>query len=149
MAVLAKTIGSTYPIPTYRFVVSVGKEQMSFSSVSGLDQTVELVKYRDGTGNLYQMPGQLEPLTITLKRGIVPKQGQLYEWLNSISFNRVEKKDLSISLTNETGSELLVTWSVMNAFPTKWTGPSLDATSNEVAFEELTLAADRLTLQFH
>ncbi|MGP3220868.1 phage tail protein [Serratia bockelmannii] len=148
MATAAKTMGSTYPIPTYRFVVSVGKDQMSFSSVSGLDQSVQLVKYQDGTGNLFQMPGQIEPLTITLKRGVVPKQSQLYDWINGISFNRVEKKDVLISLTNETGSELLVTWNVMNAFPTKWTGPSLDATSNEVAFEELTLAADRLTLKF-
>lgn len=149
MSLEAKTMGSTYPIPTYRFVVSVGKEQMSFSSVSGLDQSVQLVKYQDGTGNLFQMPGQPEPLTITLKRGVVPKQSQLYDWINAISFNRVEKKDLSISLTNETGSELLVTWNVMNAFPTKWTGPSFDATSNEVAFEEISLAADRLTLKFH
>ncbi|MCU7065098.1 phage tail protein [Serratia ureilytica] len=149
MAVEAKTMGSTYPIPTYRFVVSVGKDQMSFSGVSGLDQSVQLVKYQDGTGNLYQMPGQAEPLTITLKRGVIPKQSQLYEWINAITFNRVEKKDLTISLTNETGTELLVTWNVMNAFPTKWTGPSLDATSNEVAIEEISLAADRLTLKFH
>ncbi|MGP3144242.1 phage tail protein [Serratia bockelmannii] len=149
MSIDAKTMGSTYPIPTYRFVVSVGKEQMSFSSVSGLDQSVQLVKYQDGAGGLFQMPGQKEPLTITLKRGVMPKKSQLYEWFNAISFNRVEKRDLSISLTNETGSELLVTWNVMNAFPTKWSGPSLDATSNEVAFEELTLAADRFTLKFH
>ena len=149
MSIDAKTMGSTYPIPTYRFVVSVGKEQMSFSSVSGLDQSVQLVKYQDGAGGLFQMPGQKEPLTITLKRGVMPKKSQLYEWFNAISFNRIEKRDLSISLTNETGSELLVTWNVMNAFPTKWSGPSLDATSNEVAFEELTLAADRLTLKFH
>jgi phage tail-like protein len=149
MSLDPKTMSSTYPIPTYRFVVSVGKDQMSFSSVSGLDHSVQLVKYQDGTGNLFQMPGQAEPLTITLKRGVVPKQSQLYDWINAISFNRIEKKDVLISLTNETGSELLVTWNVMNAFPTKWTGPSLDATSNEVAFEELTLAADRLTLKFN
>ncbi|HCF3047443.1 phage tail protein [Pseudomonas aeruginosa] len=149
MAVEAKTMGSTYPIPTYRFVVSVGKDQMSFSSVSGLDQTVQLVTYEDGTGNLFQMPSKVTPPTITLKRGVVPKQSQLYEWINSIQSGRVEKKDLTISLTNDTGSELLVTWSVMNAFPTKWTGPSLDAKSNEVAFEEVSLAADRLTVKFH
>lgn len=149
MSLEAKTMGNTYPIPTYRFVVSVGKDQMSFSSVSGLDQSVQLVKYKDGTGNLYQMPGQVEPLTITLKRGVMPKQSQLYDWINAIAFNRVDKRDVLISLTNETGSEVLVTWNVMNAFPTKWSGPSLDATSNEVAFEELTLAADRLTLTFN
>ncbi len=149
MAVNAKTMGKTYPIPTYRFVVSVGKEQMSCSAVSGLDQSVQLVKYEDGTGNLFQMPGKMEPLTITLKRGVIPKQSQLYQWINSVTFNRVEKKDLTISLTNETGSELLVTWNVMNAFPTKWTGPNIDATSNEVAIEEISLAADRLSMKFH
>ncbi|RQQ47585.1 phage tail protein [Burkholderia stagnalis] len=149
MALDAKTMGNTYPIPTYRFVVSVGKDQMCFSTVSGLDQSVQLVTYKDGCGNLYQMPGQVEPVTITLKRGMMPKQSQLLDWFNSISFNRVDKRDLSISLTNEAGSELLVTWSVSNAFPTKCTGPSLDATSNEVAFEELSLAADRVSVVFH
>ncbi len=149
MALEAKAMATTYPIPTYRFLVTVGKEQMSFSTVSGLDQTVQLVKYQDGAGNLFQMPGQSDPLTIMLKRGIVLKQSQLYKWMNSISFNRVDKRDLSISLTNETGTDLLITWNVVNAFPTKLTGPSFDATSNEVAFEELSLAADRLTVEFH
>lgn len=148
MAVDAKTIGNTYPIPTYRFVVSVGKDQMCFSNVSGLVHSVQPVKYQDGCGNLYQMPGQAEPLTITLKRGVFPKQSQLYDWINSVSFNRVEKKDLTISLTNESGSEMLLTWTVMNAFPTKWTGPGMDATSNEVAVEEISLAADRFSLKF-
>lgn len=149
MSTDAKTMASTYPIPTYRFIVSIGKDQMSFSNVSGLDQSVQLVSYKDGTGNHFQMPGQLEPVTITLRRGVIPKQSQLYDWINAVTFNRVEKKDLTISLTNETGSELLITWNVMNAFPTKWTGPSLDATSNDVAVEEITLAADRLMLKFN
>lgn len=149
MSVDVKTMASTYPIPTHRFVVSVGKDQMSFSSVSGLDYSVQTAKYEDGMGNLYQVPSRVEPPTITLKRGVIPKQSQLYEWISSSASRQVEKKDLTISLTNETGSELLVTWIVMNAFPTKWTGPSLDATSNEVGFEEVSLAADRLTVKFH
>ena len=149
MAVDAKTMSSTYPIPTYRFLVMVGKDQMSFSSVSGLDQSVQLVKYQDGMGNIFQMPGQTDPLTVTLKRGMVLKHSQLYDWMNSISFNRVEKRDLSISLTDDTAKVLFVTWNVVNAFPTKLTGPSFDATSNEVAFEEVSLAADRVTWKFH
>ncbi|HHV7521221.1 TPA: phage tail protein [Burkholderia orbicola] len=143
------TANSTYPIPAYRFVVAVGKDRMSFSSVSGLDQSVQLVTYRSGAGELIQMPGLVEPLTITLRRGLVQKQSQLYDWMNSISLKRVEKKDLSISLTDDAGTDLFVTWNVVNAFPTKLTGPSFDATSNEVAFEEVTLAADRVTCKFH
>lgn len=149
MALDPKTMAATYPIPTYRFTVTVGKEQMAFSSVSGLEQSVEKIEYKDGLGGLYQMPGQTQSITLTLKRGVMPKNSQLYEWMNSISLNQVEKKDISISLTNETGKELLVTWNVSNAFPTKLMGPSMDATSNEVAFEELSLAADRVSVNFH
>lgn len=149
MALDSKTMAATYPIPTYRFTVTVGKEQMAFSSVSGLEQSVEKIEYKDGLGGLYQMPGQAQSVTLTLKRGVMPKNSQLYDWMSSISLNRVEKKDISISLTDEAGKELLVTWNVSNAFPTKLTAPSLDATSNEVAFEELSLAADRVTVNFH
>ncbi|RQU52924.1 phage tail protein [Burkholderia cenocepacia] len=149
MAVDQKTMAATYPLPTYRFTVSVGKDQMAFANVSGLEQSVEKIQYQDGMGGFYQMPGQVQPVTITLKRGIIPKQSQLYDWMNSISLNTVEKKDLSISLTDESGKTLLVTWNVVNAFPTKLTGPSMDAKGNEVALEELSLLADRVTINFH
>ncbi|WP_237577917.1 phage tail protein [Mycetohabitans sp. B6] len=39
----------------------------------------------------------------------------------------MEKKDISISLTDEAGKELLVTWNVSNAFPTKLTAPNQQA----------------------
>lgn len=149
MALDAKTMAATYPIPTYRFTVSVGNEQMAFSSVSGLEQAVEKIEYKDGMGGSFLMPGQSQTLEITLKRGMVPKNSQLYDWMASVSLNRVEKKDISISLTDESGTALLVTWNVSNAFPIKLSAPSFDATSNEVAFEELNLVADRLTVKFH
>ncbi|WP_373301078.1 phage tail protein [Streptomyces violascens] len=43
----------------------------------------------------------------------------------------------------------MVTWNVTDAFPTKLTAPHFDATSNEVAVEELSLAAERVTVTFH
>lgn len=150
MTIDAKTMGSTYPIPTYRFLVSVhGLPAMSFSSASGLDLSWQTVEYEDGQGGYFLMPGKIQRPTIELKRGIMPKQSQLYDWISQTSFNRIDKRDISISLTNETGSELLITWNVVNAFPTKLTGPSLDAKSNEVAMESLSLGADRLTIKFH
>lgn len=142
-------IKSSYPLSTYRFIVSVGKDRMAFNSVSGLEQSVETIEYRDGTGGFYQMPGKMQPVNITMKRGIVKKQSQLYEWLNSISLNQVEKKDISISLTNATGTDLYVTWNVINCFPTKISAPSFDAGSSEVAFEELSLLADRISVEYH
>ena len=149
MSDTAAQIKKAYPIPTYRYRVTVGESEMAFNSVSGLELSVETIEYKDGTGGVFRMPGQRAALNISLKRGIVMGQSQLYDWFHSIRHNQVDKKDISISLTNETGSELLVTWNVANAFPTKLTAPSFDATSNDVAIEELSLMADSMTIQFH
>ncbi|KAJ5889033.1 hypothetical protein N7495_009074 [Penicillium taxi] len=147
MATTAEQMAAKYPIPSYRFLVSVGRDQIAFNNVDGLEQQV--VEYKDGTGQVYQMPGQLEAINITLRRGIVARQSAVYDWISSISLDRVEKKDISITLTNESGSELLVTWRVSDAFPTSLTAPSLDGSSNEVAIEELGLLASRLSTKFH
>ncbi len=149
MATTAEQIATTYPIPTYRFIVTVGEEKIAFNSVSGLDMGFETIEYKDGAGGTFKMPGQSQDISISLKRGVVKGQKQLYAWINSITLNQVEKKDISISLTNDTGSELLVTWNVFNAFPTKLSAPDFDASSNEVAIEELSLEADRLSVEFH
>jgi phage tail-like protein len=149
MAVSKEEMKMTYPIPTYRYRVTVGEDEMAFSGVSGLSIGVQTIEYKDGLGNWFQMPGQEEALTISLKRGIVVGQSQLYDWINSISHNQVEKKDISISLTNDAGTQLLVTWNVVDAFPTKLSAPNFDGSSNEVAIEELSLLARRMTIQFH
>jgi len=149
MATTVEQIKNTYPMTAYRFIVTVGKERMAFNSVSGLEQSVEAIEYKDGTGGFFQMPGQPAALDITLKRGLLQKQSQLYAWINSISMNQVEKRDISISLTNASGSDLYITWNVVNAFPTKLSAPSFDATSNDVAFEEMSLRADRMTVEYH
>jgi phage tail-like protein len=149
MSTTTDQIAVQYPIPTYRFAVSVGDEKMCFQSVSGLDISHDTIEYRDGGGNWLLMPGQRHRPTITLKRGVFKGQSKLYDWINSISLNQVEKKDISISLTDETGSNLLITWNISNAFPEKLTAPSFDATSNEVAVQEMSLKADRVTVQFH
>ncbi|CAE6844268.1 hypothetical protein R69927_02088 [Paraburkholderia domus] len=147
MATTADQIAASYPIPTYRFMVSLGSESVQFNSVSGLDVKYETIEYRDGTGNWFKMPGQRQPSSITLRKGVFPKDSELFDWINSISLNKVEKKDITISLTDDAGTTLLFTWNVSNAFPTSLTSPSLDATSNEAAVQEMTLMADRVTMR--
>ncbi|KAG0311853.1 hypothetical protein BG000_006515, partial [Podila horticola] len=100
---MAEQISSAYPIPTYRYMVTVDGDDMAFSSVSGLEMGFETIEYKDGTGNWFQMPGQRDQLNIS------------------------RKKDISISLTDESGSNLLVTWNIIDAFPTKLSAPNFDA----------------------
>jgi len=147
MATTTAEIAAQYPIPTYRFVVTVGNEQIPFTSASGLDITYDTIEYRDGTGSWYKMPGQRQSVSITLSKGVFPGKNALYEWVNSVQLNQVEKKDIIISLTNEAGTEVLLSWTVVNAFPTSLTSPSFDATSNEIAVQQITLMADRVNMQ--
>ncbi|WP_350305601.1 phage tail protein [Photorhabdus viridis] len=147
MATTPEQIAVDYPIPVYRFVVSIGDEKIPFNSVSGLDINYDVIEYKDGTGNYYKMPGQRQAINITLRKGIFSGDTKLFDWLNSIQLNQVEKKDISISLTNEAGTETLMTWNVANTFPTSLTSPAFDAASNEVAVQEISLTADRVTIQ--
>lgn len=145
----ADDIAAQYPIPNYRFVVSLGDEKVSFKSVSGLDIKYDSIEYKDGTGGVFRMPGQLQAVNITLSKGVFKGKNSLYDWLSTISLNAVEKRDLMISLTDETGSELLASWSVSNAFPTALTAPAFDATSNDIAVQEITLTADQVSVITH
>ncbi|MEK9495771.1 phage tail protein [Photorhabdus sp. P32] len=147
MAITPEQIAVDYPIPAYRFIVSIGDEKIPFNSVSGLDVNYDVIEYKDGIGNYYKMPGQRQAIKVTLRKGVFAGDTKLFDWINSIQLNQVEKKDISISLTNEAGTEILMSWSVANAFPTSLTSPSFDAASNEIAIQEITLTADRVTIQ--
>ena len=147
MATTVDDIKNEYPIPVYRFTVTLGEESMAFSEASGLDIGVETITYKDGLGRI-DMPGQTIDIDITLKRGLVRKKSQLYDWINAISLNLIDKRDITISLTDETASEPLVTWTVTNAFPKKLSGPSFNGSSNEASIESLELRADKVKITF-
>jgi len=146
---VADTIATEFPIMTYRFVLSLGDEKVSFKSVTGLDIKYETMEYKDGTGGIFRMPGQFKEANITLSKGRFKGKNTLFEWLSTISLHAVDKRDLLISLTDETGGELLASWSVFNAFPTSLTAPSFDATSNDIVVQEIALIADRITYIAH
>lgn len=153
MATTAEDIKNTYPLPVYHYYVSIdGLDDSRFSEVSGLSIERQVISYRDGLsptkGTLY-MPGQAGDVVLTLKRGIVAGQDKLYQWITSIKTQTVDKKNITISLMDETGENPVVTWSVIDAFPTKLDAPAFNATSNEVAIESLELAASDLKVEYH
>ncbi|MEY8240066.1 MAG: phage tail protein [Cycloclasticus sp.] len=148
MATTVSDIENEYPIPVYRFVVNFGEETIRFSEVSGLDIGVDTITYKDGLGKIH-MPGQKTDVNITLKRGLVRKKSQFYDWIASMSLNLVDKKDITVSLTNDVGDTPLVTWKVINAFPKKLTAPSINGSSNEASVESLELMADDVKMEFH
>jgi phage tail-like protein len=137
-----------YPLPKFHFVVEWGGTRVGFTEVTGLDMQVEVIEYREGNSKEYsktKMPGMQKFSNITLKRGNMTADKEFYAWINTVSLNQIERRDLSISLLNEK-HEPVFTWKIKNAFPVKVQASDLKADGNEVAIETLELAHEGLNI---
>lgn len=140
---------AVYPLPAFHFTVEWAGTRVGFTEVSGLTQENQAIEYRDGSFLEYssiKMPGLRKFNNVTLKRGIVAQDNEFFAWLSTVKLNKVERRDLVISLLNEEHQPVMV-WKIQNAFPVKVEGPALKATGNEVAIESIEIAHEGLEVQ--
>ncbi len=139
---------ATYPLPKFHYLVQWGGERLGFTEVTGLDVQIEAIEYREGSSPEYakvKMPGMQKFSNLTLKRGTIAGDTDFYKWLKTISLNKVERRDIIISLLNES-HEPVITWKAKNTFPIKLQATDLKADGNEVAIETLELAHEGLDI---
>ena len=169
MAVSKEYIKSNYPLPAYNYRVTVleGNNQeagagaeltvISCSEVRGLSMAVETVTYRDGLSFLVGpniIPAQNKEVNLTIKKGVTSTSSFFSEWMGLIyplvlgdSSLPKRKRNLLIDLCDEEGNPV-VRWTAMKAMPTKLDAPDFNASTNEVAFEELQLIAHQLKVEY-
>ena len=102
-----------YPLPKFHFQVDWGGTKIGFSEVTGLDVETEIIEYRDGASPDYskvKMPGMQKYANLTLKRGLFASDNEFYEWWNTVSLNKIERRDLTVSLLNESHEPVMVYW---------------------------------------
>ena len=135
------------PFRGYNFRLEIdGITRNGFRECSGLDASSDAIDYREGTDKAYssrKLPGMTKYSNITLKWGITD-DAQLWDWRKKVIDGKCEPKNGSIILMNESGEEKL-RWNFTHAWPTKWTGPSFNATGNEVAIETLEIVHEGVT----
>ncbi|WP_215225676.1 phage tail protein [Echinicola shivajiensis] len=139
----------SYPLSKFHFSVEWGGTKIGFTEVSGLDVETEIIEYRHGASPEYskiKMPGMQKFSNITLKRGTFKSDNEYFEWYNTINLNKVDRRDITISLLNEE-HEPVVSWKVKNAWPLKVQSTDLKGDGNEVAIESMELAHEGLTIQ--
>ena len=119
----------------------------SFTEVAGLSVQVELEEVQEGGQNHYRhkFPGRMNWPNIVLKRGVTDSDS-LFEWFSKTSGegfagqgNKLERRTGEIVLV-DAARRPLRRWRFMGAFPVKWSGPRLAATSSDLATEELEIA---------
>jgi phage tail-like protein len=133
------------PPYTGRFVLTVeGMTIGSFTEVSGLSVQIDTEELAEGGQNHYthKLPGRMKWPNLVLKRGITDSDN-LFEWFASCSGeglaaadNKVQRRYGTVSLVDVAGKKVR-SWTFVGAFPVKWTGPRLAASSRDLAVEEL------------
>jgi phage tail-like protein len=137
------------PYANFNFVVEIdGITEAGFQEVSGLSSELGVIEYREGGENITtrKYPGQVKFSNISLKRGLTDNV-ELYNWHKQWADGdpAAPRKNGSIVLRNRLGGEVQ-RWNFFNGWPSKWTGPTLNATANEIAIETLEIVHEGLAL---
>lgn len=143
----------TSPYSAFNFLVefSGGDVAAGFSDVSGLGAEITVAEYRNGNdpeNHVRKVPNINKVSDVTLKRGIINSE-DLWSWINEVRNNGWgAQRNVVISLMDESGRNTVQKWTLQNAVPTKYTGPTLAAKGGtDVAMEELVLAAEGIVFK--
>jgi phage tail-like protein len=136
------------PYLTGNFLVEIdGVASASFSEVSSLEVSIEVVDYRNGNSAenaVQKLPGLDKFTNITLRRGMT-QDLSLWNWMQTTLKGNVQRTSVSITLLDRDDNPVW-RWNLTNAWPCKWSGPALKAESNEVAIETLEICYENLTV---
>jgi phage tail-like protein len=118
----------------------------SFAEASGLEVTIDPIEYRNGTDDITmrKIPGLKKFTPLTLKRGVI---GDLafWNWVVEAMNGLVRRTQGSVILLDENKNEVM-RWNFLRAWPSKWTGPGLNAKNNEIAMETLEICHEGLSI---
>jgi phage tail-like protein len=127
------------PVGELRFKVTLpGVELGRFRECTGLAAEIECKDYNEGGVNDYvhKLPTRMKYPNLVLKRGVTYEDA-LLKWLWTVQ-RKLAPGNVTVQLMGPDLAEPGVRkWVFMNAFPIKWTGPNLNAGSNQVATETL------------
>lgn len=139
---------STWPLVKFAFKVKIGDTEILFQEVTGLNAETQVIEYRAGNSKVFstvKMPGIKKYGNVTLKKGIFKDDKALWDMYNLVVMNTFERKKVTISLLDETNSEVM-NWELTNAFPVKMTVTDMKSDNNNAAVETLELAHEGLSV---
>ncbi|HEX6158603.1 MAG TPA: phage tail protein [Thermoanaerobaculia bacterium] len=138
----------TDPYRAFNFEVQIDSSTVAgFREVTGLSFTTDPVEYREGTDvplHVRKLTGLRKFGNLTLKRGFT-QNDELWTWYKNILNGVEDRRNGAIVMHDEQHNEVL-RWNFESAWITKWEGPAMNATSNDVAIESVELAVERVEL---
>jgi len=132
-----------YPPVGFHFLVEVlginpGTNDTRFTEVGGLSVEITTEEVPEGGENRFiqKYPGISRYPELVLKRGLLKDSG-ITDWIReSLAGPVIKPKNIDIKLLNDK-HEPLMTWHVVNAYPTRWNISDLNASNNAIVVESL------------
>jgi phage tail-like protein len=134
------------PFLAFNFAVEIeGLLVGGFTEVSGLDSNIEMEKHREGgvNGFEHQLPGQTTYSNLVLTHGLT-SISTLWNWYYNTTQGVIQRKNGTIMLLDARQIPVMW-WNFRNALPVRWSGPTFNATRDEVGFESIELVHEGLT----
>ncbi len=120
-----------------------GQVSGAFRECTGLGSENDVVEYKasgpKGEFVMKKVPGRMKWNDITLKRGITDTM-DMWKWRQKVEEGKIEeaRKNGSVVMFNQQGQEI-ARWDFVQAWPSKITGPTANAGTNDVAIEEMAI----------
>lgn len=116
-----------------------GITQAGFSEASVPDTSQDPIEYRVGTDipTVRKIPGLIKYGNLTLKWGITDNM-DLYKWRKQVEDGDIEKarKKIAVVVLDQLGKDKS-RFEFVEAWPTKYDSPDLNATGSDIAIETL------------
>jgi phage tail-like protein len=144
------------PYGSFNFLVDfatgdTGSVLAGFQEVSGMNIEVTSADYRNGNSSVnhpIKVNGVYKVGDVTFKRGLIGAL-DLYQWIDALrTGDHTVLRTVHIQLQDEAHDGPVMTWTLLNARPLRYTVPALNAkTGTEVAIEELVLSCEDLSVE--
>lgn len=136
------------PYKNFRFLVEIdGIVQAGFSEAAIPDSSQDPIEYREGNEvpTARKLPGLVKYGNLSLKWGITDSL-ELYEWRKLVEQGKMSdaRRNIAVILMDEEGNPKS-RWEFVEAWPSKYDAPDLNATGNEIAVENLEIVHEGMT----
>jgi phage tail-like protein len=136
-------------LTTSAFFIEIdGVTVAQFKEASGINSETNIIEYKESTESgkllIRKVPGSPKWSDITLKRRLDTSQA-LWEWRKVVLDGDIDgaRRNGSLVVYDSMGAET-ARWNFENGWPSNWKGSDLNAGSDEIVVEELTITHEGL-----
>lgn len=130
------------PVVGYMFSIDVNGIKGYFTEISGISSEHSIVRHkvvRDGKETEIKMPGRVEWSDITVKKGLTADLA-FWKWREMVVRGDMEGARQPCTITMyDRNYKPIISWHLVNAWPSKISGISVKADSNDFVLEEMVI----------